>query len=313
MKLARSIVFSLSVVGVSAFAVACGGTVESPQTSASAATKAPIGTNTHGMVKVVGDALGEVPLRADQRAEIEKLASEAEARHAPMADARKELMAAFADQVEKGAIDKAALQPKLDKVTADFEKIRADDRAALTKLHGLLDAEQRNAFVDALEKQMKGKRGEHGEHMKGGFGKLKQLADDLKLTDDQKTQIRDAMRAAHEEGRDAKDGPGDREGWKHRARGEHGPSHSEWKRGGPHHRGGPHAGKRPLEAFRADTLDLDKVAPPHDAKAMARFGADRMSGLAEKLLPILTPEQRKIAADKIRSMAASGDATLLGH
>jgi len=38
-----------------------------------------------------------------------------------------------------------------------------------------------------------------------------------------------------------------------------------------------------------------------------------MTGLAEKILPILTPEQRKIAADKVRSMAASGDATLLGH
>lgn len=298
MKLVRSIAFSLSVASMSVFAVACGGTVEhSPQTSASAATKAPIGTNTHGLVKVVGDALGEVPLRPEQRAEIEKLASEAEARHAPLADARKELMLAFADQVEKGAIDKTALQPKIDKATADFDKARADDRAALVKLHGILDSEQRNAFVDALEKQMKAKRGEHHAHMKGGFGKLKQLAEDLKLTDDQKSQIKDAMRDAHKEGKEA---------WKQHARGEHGPDHSGWK-------GRGHGGKKPLEAFREDKLDLDKVAPPHDVKAMARFGTDRMSNIAEKVLPILTPEQRKIAADKLRSMAASGDATLLEH
>ncbi len=303
MKLVRSIAFSLSVAaGISMAAVACGGSVEhSPQTSASAATKAPIGTNTHGFVKLVGDALGEVPLRPEQRTEIEKLASEAEARHAPMADARKDLMLAFADQLEKGSIDKTALQPKLDKVKADLEKIRADDRAALTKLHGLLDAEQRNAFVDALEKQMKGKRGERVERMKGGFGKLKQLADDLKLTDDQRTQIREAMREARKEGRGQKSG---NEGWRHRARGEQGPSHAEGKRGGHH-------GKRAIEAFREEKLDLDKLAPAHGTQA--RFGADRMTRFAEKVLPILTPEQRKVAADKVRSMAASGDATLIGH
>ncbi|MBX3211643.1 MAG: Spy/CpxP family protein refolding chaperone [Labilithrix sp.] len=313
MKLVRSIAFSLSVAGVSVFAVACGGTVESPQTSASAATKAPIGTNTHGVVRLVGDALGEVPLRPEQRAEIEKLAAEAEARHAPMGDAKKELMTAFAAQIESGTLDRAALQPKIDKVTADFEKVRADDRAALTKLHGLLDAEQRGAFVDALEKQMKAKRGERGEHMKGGFGKLKALADDLQLTDEQRGQIRDAMREAYKEGREAHKDGANAGGWRHHARGERGPGHAEGKRGGPRHGGGPHAGKRSLEAFRADTFDLDQVAPPHDAKAMARFGVDRMSGFAEKILPILTPEQRKIAADKVRAMAAGGDATLLGH
>ena len=300
MKLVRSIALSLSVASMSVFAVACGGSVEhSPQTSASAATKAPIGTNTHGVVKLVGDALGEVPLRPEQRTEIEKLAAEAEARHAPMADGRKELMLAFADQVEKGSIDRAALQPKIDKVTSDFEKIRADDRAALAKLHGLLDAEQRNAFVDALETQMKARRGEHRAHAMGGFGKLKQLADDLKLSDEQKSQIKDVMREAHKEGKEA---------WKQHARargGERGPGHAEWKG----HRGG----KKALQAFREDKLDLDKLAPPRDVKAVGRFANVQVTSTAEKVLPILTPEQRKIAADKLRAMAASGDASLLGH
>lgn len=300
MKLVRSIALVLSVAGIAAGAVACGGTVEhSPQTSAAAATKAPVATNAHGMVKLVGEALGEVPLRPEQRAEIEKLASEAEARHAPTAGVRKELILAFADQVEKGAIDKTALQPQVDKATADLEKLRADDRAALARLHGILDAEQRNAFVDALEKQMKAKRGEHRDHAGaiGGFGKLKQLADDLKLTEAQRDQIREALKEAHKE---AKGGGA----WKQHARGEHGPSHGAWK-------GRHHGGKRAFEAFRENKLDLDKVAPPHDTKAMAQLGVGRMSVVAEKILPILTPEQRKLAADKIRSMAAGGDAALV--
>jgi Spy/CpxP family protein refolding chaperone len=285
-------VFCLAALGASAL-VACGGTVEhSPQTSASAATKAPVGSNTHGVVKVMGDALSEVPLRPEQRTEIEKLASDAEARHAPMAGARKELMIAFADQVEKGSIDKAALQAKADQAMAGFDKVRADDRAAFVRLHDILDSEQRNAFVDALEKQMKGKHGEmkHGGHHggPGAFGPLKELSDELKLSDDQRSKIHELVGESMKEAR--KDGP------------KHG------------FRGAPHGGgKHALEAFREDKLDLDKVAPPQDGKEMARFGTDHMTKFAEKVLPVLTSDQRTIAANKIRQFANNGDASLLGH
>lgn len=292
MKLVRSIALCLSVVGFTAGAVACGGTVEQPSQTAAGLTKAPIATSSHGMVKMFGDALGEVPLRAEQRTEIEKLAAEAEARHAPQVEARKQLMLAFADQVEKGSVDVAALQPQIDAMRVGFEKTRTEDRAALARLHALLDADQRNAFVDALEKQMKAKHDEHGGKL-GGFMKLKQLGDELKLTDDQKAQIKEAF---HDMRKDAK------EGWKahHAARDGMG-----WD--------GEHPGKKMFEAFRTDKLELEKVAPLHDTKEMARFGTERMSAVAQKILPILTPEQRSIAAAKIRDFAAKGDASLLGH
>src|SRR5262249_1012851 len=157
-----------------------------PQTTASAATKAPVATTSHGVVRMVGEALGEVPLRADQRATIEKLAQEAEDRHTPMVSGRRQLMLAFADQIETGTIDKAALEAQIDRVMADLEKTRAQDRAAIVKLHDVLDADQRNAFVDALEKQMKAKQGEAFDRM-GGVARLKHLADELKLTDDQRS------------------------------------------------------------------------------------------------------------------------------
>src|SRR5690606_35598027 len=108
MKLSRNVALAFALVLAPA-AVACGGTVEQPQTTASAATKAPVGANTHGFVKVIGEALGEVPLRADQRSELEQLATEADARHASLAQGRKELMAAIAEQLEAGAVDRAAL------------------------------------------------------------------------------------------------------------------------------------------------------------------------------------------------------------
>src|SRR4029078_6400136 len=77
--------------------------------------------------------------------------------------------------------------------------VRNDDRAAVTKLHALLDAEQRGAFVDALETQMKAKHGAAAAAMPGMM-KMKTLADALKLTDEQKSQIHGLMRDAMKEG-----------------------------------------------------------------------------------------------------------------
>lgn len=294
MKLVRSLAFSVSVAAAAASLMACSGAVEQPQTSASAATKAPVAAQSEGMVRLVGNALSEVPLRADQRVEIDKLVVDADARHAPLVQGRKDLTLAFADQVEKGAIDKAALQPKIDKLAADLEAVRAGDRAAILKLHDLLDANQRNAFVDAFHDQMKGKHGEHGGRGAHGFGQLRQLGEDLKLTDAQRAQLRDVFRDAHRSG-----GAQGMEAWKghHKGKGEGGPGR---------HGGDPRQG---LESFRQDKLDLDK-APVWEAKAHAGEFAGRITTFAEKIVPILTPEQRKIAADKIRAMAAQGSGPL---
>jgi len=291
MKLAR---LGLAVVlaVASASVVACGGTVETPQTSSNAATKAPVGQNTHGFVKVAGEALGEVPLRTDQRSELEKLATETDQRHASLADGRKELATTIADMIEKGTIDRTALQPKIDRVVADFEKNRPADQAALARVHAILDPEQRNAFVDALEKKMHEARGEHHKGP-GGFGHMMKLADELKLTEAQRDQIKDVLKEAHKQN----GGPGG--------------EHHEWKgrnfggEAGEH--GGPHGRKGPLESFRSDKFDANAVGPHADAKQHVAEGTTRMLGLAEKILPILTPEQRKIAADKIRTMSANGE------
>jgi Spy/CpxP family protein refolding chaperone len=295
MKNARNFALALALAAGSLAAVGCGGSVEQPQTQASAGSKAPIGQNTHGMVKVVGEALGEVSLRPEQRAELEKLAAAAEARHAATLDGRKELALALADQVEKGAVDRAALQPRIDRVIADMEKVRPEDKQALARVHALLDADQRNAFVDALEAKMQKHHGHHGgkgkhghgpkaegEHDRGehrGFGGphgMMKLGEDLKLTDDQKDKIKEVLKSSFA----AKKGPSFRE--MHAKRGE---------------------GKRAIESFRTDKFDADAVAPPVDK---ARAGSGHFIEMAEKIVPILTPEQRKIAADKIREMANKG-------
>jgi hypothetical protein len=74
-------------------------------------------------------------------------------------------------------------------------------------------------------------------------------------------------------------------------------------------------GRKGLEAFRTDKIDPNAVAPAMQGGARERLaeGTGKMLGVAEKVLPILTPEQRKIAADKLRQMAQSGEMGPFGH
>ena len=306
MKLAASLSLSFVLAASAATLAACGGTVEQPQSSASAVSKAPVGATTHGFVKVVGEALGEVPLRAEQRTELERLATEVDARHAAMAEGRKELALAIADQVERGTIDRAALQPKIDRVVADVEKARPDDRAAVARVHALLDADQRDAFVDALEARL----GEMRRSRSKGFAEMKQLADDLKLTDEQRAQIREAFKGG-QHARFGREHAGD-QAREHRAKHKR-PGHGRGHAPGHAMKGRFGHGHGRLEAFRADKLDLDRLAPTVDLKGAATAGTDRMIGFAEKVLPVLTPEQRKIAADRLRARAASGELGPLSH
>jgi hypothetical protein len=252
--------------------------------TAQAATRAPFAQPAQaGPAKLVLAALGDVPLRAQQRATIEQMAKDAEARHEGVRAAREALALAVADQIQAGAIDRAALQPKIDALTAAMDKAGPADRAAFEKLHALLDPDQRVAFVDAMKAHGPGEHG-GGE----GMDRMKQLGDELKLTDEQRGKIRELM-TAEWHGNHGPPGGGDH----------HGPP------GGGMHREGP--GGKLLEAFKTDHFVFDEVAPPPDAKEMMGKGGDRMLHLAEIVLPILTPEQRTILAGKIRDQAKSGD------
>jgi Spy/CpxP family protein refolding chaperone len=265
---------SASLLALALSVAACGGTTaadQGPQTAQSALTTAPIGVATHGPVKMVADALGDVPLRADQRTELEKLATEAEARHQATASAHKDLMEAVAVQIEAGSIDRAALQPKIDAAANAWKSVQDADRASLERVHAILDASQREKFVDALQARMKAARSEHEGKAKGHEGGIHAWAADLKLTDAQREQLKQAFRdnmKAH--GAAA----GLREGWKeHHAR----------------------AGKV-MDAFKTDHFVLDEVAPKQDPQAIADKMSGRILHMAEVALPILTPEQRSIAA-----------------
>ncbi len=269
-----------STLALALAATACSGaTAPTAQTSA-ATTRAPVAQTSHGFVKLFGEALGDVDLRADQRVEIEKLAESAETRHTALRTELKAVMLDIADQVEKGTVDKASLKPKVDRAMSKIDEVRPLDQEALVKLHGLLDEGQRAAFVDALEQRGQKKMEEH----KAGGHPMFALAKELDLSSDQRDKIRDAFRDAMQT---ARNGEGEHE---HGFRG--------------HRGGGRHA---MLEAFKSPTFDPKTVGPQGSLAEKAKGKEDAAFAMAEKVLPILTAEQRKTLAAKIRARATSED------
>jgi Spy/CpxP family protein refolding chaperone len=248
----------------------CGGGVASQAVSAGpTATRAPITPNAHGLVKIVGEALGDVPLADAQRVQIEKLAADAESRHAGARTARTDLMLAVAAQVQAGQIDRTALKPKLDALTAALQSAQPADRGSFEQLHALLSADQRTAFVDALEAR--------AEERKGGLRAkrpMKQWAEDLKLTAAQKAQIKTALGQRF-----------------------HGMAHE------PSLRDAGHRGAKMLSAFKQDHFVMDEVAPARDVAQGVSKMSEHMLGVIEVALPILTADQRSIAAQKLRERA----------
>lgn len=256
-------------------AFGCSGTVSTEAgvaTPEGATTRAPVAQSTHGPLKLAGDALGDVPLTASQRAAIEKLATDTEARHADTRAARKDLVLTVAAQIQAGQLDRAALQPKIDALVAGLQKAQPADRAAFEQLHALLTADQRTAFVDAVEARV-------GERIGHFLDKhpLKQWAIDLGLSDDQKSQIKDAMKQQ----------------WQAGAQGHDGPPWAEAKE----------RGAKVMSAFKQDRFVLDEVAPAMDLAAKAQKMTDRILGVAQAALPVLTSQQRAIAAQKLRDKA----------
>jgi Spy/CpxP family protein refolding chaperone len=279
-------VLAASIVPLAACSGATG-TSDPPQAAQNGTTTAALNVTVHGPAKRVADALATVPLRADQRATIEQMGKDAETRMEPARKARADLMVAIADQVQAGKIDRVALQPKIDALTAAHQATQPGNRAAFEKLHDLLTPDQRVAFVNAMQTEHH-QGGERGEGMRG---RMQKWATDLGLSQDQKDQIKTQMQArweAHVAGAVTgvdqtgaiKDGHMMAQGYK---------MHEQYK--------------AMLEAFKGDTFKMDQVAPVGDHRELANGFAGHMLGMLETSLPILTPDQRTIAASKLREHA----------
>jgi Spy/CpxP family protein refolding chaperone len=288
---AIALVLAASAVPLGACSGATSASPE-PSTTASSTSTGPLNVSVHGPAKHVADALATVPLRVDQRATIEQMAKDTEARMEPTRKARADLMLAIADQIQAGNIDKTALQPKIDALAAAHQAVQPQNRAAFEKLHDLLTPDQRVAFVNAMQS-------EHHEHAQaegqGPRGRMHKWAADLGLSQDQQDQIKSKLQArwqAHVANATTGADPSGAAADGHVIAKGH-EMHQQYK--------------AMLEAFKGDKFSMDQVAPAPDHKEMAHGFAGHMLGMLETALPVLTPEQRALAANKLRDRAQKFD------
>ncbi len=291
--ISRALSSGFLVVALALAAGCSGSAVEQPAaTSTAAMTTAPLAVTVHGpAAKAVTSALATIPLRADQRTAIEQLATDTETKNAPVRQAREQLVLALADQIQAGTIDRAALQPKIDAITSEWQKAQPVDRAAFERLHELLTPDQRAALANALQGDM---NAPHHEHMM----RMQKWVADLGLTQDQQDQIRAKLA----------------DKWR-----EHAVEHATAATSGAdtatmaggavegmmHGRVMRERTQKMLEAFKGDKFSMDAAMPiPAGMQGHAREFSGRMLEMVETVLPILTPEQRALAASKLRERAA---------
>jgi hypothetical protein len=280
------------VLALVAPAAACSGQAPnvSTQTAEQVATKAPLSVQVEGHLRRIADAFAEVPLRPDQRAEIESLMTAANQRHQTLKPIAKDVMLLLADQIEKGAIDESALQPKIDAAVAAFKPVQAEDRKAIQRAHDILDKSQREALVGAIEakhhERFGGDDGEdagaedHHRRSRGPWGimGMGKMAQELDLTPDQRAKIFDAVRAEIQADH---------------ARAHAGEDHPRWREWREHR-------YRSLAAFKKDDFQIDRDMPAMDPAKGAQKMVEHGVRLAKVALPILSPDQRAIAAKLIR-------------
>jgi hypothetical protein len=231
-------------------------------------TRAPIAPWTHGRIKRIGAALGQVGLRPEQRSSLEALATECEARRASVLAARTAVIEAFAAQVEAGALRRADLLPLLETFAATLNDVQDKDRASFETVHVILDPAQRGAFVDAMEAGHGHEReGETRDHTPGHYWE-----EALAMTAGQRAAFEQILRDAFAS---------------------HGPERGAAFRGG-------HV---LLEAFRGDDFSYDAVSPREDIGGHVAKMTGHLFDVTERVLPLLSDDQRAMAATKLREHA----------
>jgi len=249
----------------------------------------------------------DLDLTDAQKTLLRAIAEETRAKGVDIRSARKELMLAVATAVEKNNLDDASVGAKMKILSDAIAKHQRDIAESMNKVHAALTPAQRAKVADRIAKggpfgapgehgphgehgkNHGGERGEHGKdqggdgghkHARGDAAKgLKEFADRLELTTDQKTHVRDAMRASFAEHK--KDG-------------------ADWKAKGQAMRD---KAKRISEAFTQEKFDAVALGVGDHTSQGATAMAQHRIDMAKILSKELTPEQRTKFATVLRERA----------
>lgn len=214
-----------------------------------------------GIVQMVDEALQGIELRHDQSDTIQKLGADVDAKVGTVDAAKRDLLVSIADEVEAGKVDPSTLKQKEHRFADAAADASPVVRSALEKLHDTLDPAQRKQFVSNFRDAMKKNGG-----MMSRKATLDELSSTLNLTDDQKQKVSDIL------GQDSTAAD------VARARIE-----------------------LVLAAFPGERFKIDELlAPASSVRERAQELADRIVEVAARVTDVLTADQRKNAAQRIR-------------
>jgi Spy/CpxP family protein refolding chaperone len=147
-------------------------------------------TEHHGaLVSLIAAGLSKVNLSDAQKARVDEIAKTIVGKEKEVIDARRALMRGVIEQLKAPEFDETALKGPID----DLVKARKDAsptmRGAIEDLHGLLDVDQRSAFVDAIKERLQA-------HQAGMKHMADKIAQDLALTPEQTAKLKDVLSAA---------------------------------------------------------------------------------------------------------------------
>jgi len=212
--------------------------------------------------------MDKLELRADQRARLESLAKDVEARLEPARKLRHGIALELVRELRAGKLDRPRLQALLQTVEAQHQAVRPVVLAALDNLHRTLTPVQRKKLVLALET---------GRHRRGhhhGLSALRRATKQLGLSDEQLDRIQAVVKSGH--------GVGARLSRMLKL-------HDQLD-----------AAK---ETFLSDAFEASKLEIVQQAPALIRERLAEMIGIGEQVLPLLTAEQRSLAATLLEAHA----------
>lgn len=255
---------TLTMLGLAALLAAC-----NPAEEETGAGEGALGERVAHLAKLQ-KLMGTLGLRADQRATLETMARDLGSKLAPARKLRGEVVAEVVRQLRVGTVDRPRLEALLKKAESLHASLRPTVLVAMNNVHRSLDASQRAKLVDQLEKRH-GRR--HGP--RHGLRALREVARKLKLSDDQLDRIQAAVKA--ESG-----GMGERLSRMVKLYDQLEDAKQAFK------------GDR----FNAADLEILKAVP-----GLVRNRIESAIRVAEKVLPILSAEQRAAAAKLVEEHA----------
>jgi Spy/CpxP family protein refolding chaperone len=220
------------------------------------------------------DTLGVSP---EQRAAVEKIRADLQARMGPAREREQSLVAILADGLAAGSMDTAKVDAGVALVTAAAAGVHDASVDSLNELHNVLTPPQRAALVDKVESHWAVWQDANAEETgaaKAAGGRLAALTTDLGLTVDQVNKIRAGLGA--------------------------GPTSVP--------RLDPQKIAADLQsfgdAFRGEKFDAKALTTASGADAsMVGWGAARLAYFVEILSPVLTADQRANFAERLREHA----------